>query len=293
MGSCGRPGSQRCCAACWEACDCGRRYGCCPAGWPRRRRAGPESCSCLCQHVPRGDRHAALSDTHRASSPGSIPTRFPGVMQAEIVLAELSHRRRAGMTVAAPYGGGKTGAGIGSVGVLALLPCAVAPIPRRLGAGARHVFPLYFAEQPVMVAGAPCQPLYVGPRVVPVDTHDRVAVRLVEARVAPRVAPALHSLPAARTCIVVLYVAGIGHGILRGVHEAGELAPRHLVHPHREVRSDAPAVLRPLVVVPLAVARQQALASGTMVAWSNPDSGNSGQVTPKRAFTSDGASYWE
>ena len=43
----------------------------------------------------------------------------------------------------------------------------------------------------------------------------------------------------------------------------------------------------------LAEARQQALASGTAVAWSNPDSGNSGQVTPKRSYTSDEASCWE
>lgn len=43
----------------------------------------------------------------------------------------------------------------------------------------------------------------------------------------------------------------------------------------------------------LAEARQQALASGTMVAWNNPESGNSGQVTPKRAYTSDGSSCWE
>ena len=43
----------------------------------------------------------------------------------------------------------------------------------------------------------------------------------------------------------------------------------------------------------LAEARQEALASGTKVAWSNPDSGNSGSVTPKRSFTSDGSSCWE
>ena len=35
-------------------------------------------------------------------------------------------------------------------------------------------------------------------------------------------------------------------------------------------------------------ARQQALTSNEMVAWSNPDSGNSGRITPKRSYTTDG-----
>ena len=43
----------------------------------------------------------------------------------------------------------------------------------------------------------------------------------------------------------------------------------------------------------LAEARQQALSTGEPADWSNPDSGNSGQVTPQRSYTSAGMSCYE
>src|SRR5262249_27971648 len=65
------------------------------------------------------------------------------------------------------------------------------PPERRRCAGARSIFPLRFAQQPISLAGLAREPRHIGLGVIPIDAHRRMQTALHEAGVAPRPAGAL------------------------------------------------------------------------------------------------------